>query len=350
MKFKINNYKNLAHYDNKELLENAMAKGVINLFNASPAMITTPNLNTPIEGYLAYVKPKHVQILTAIRAADKIAQPERNGTWKDEIVEILTKEYVGKVSSHNETVNGVVFSSVNNSFEIRGNYKFDTAFQIGLKEEMTAGAFKTSASDDKMNACMEALAIERNKIFFNGKAEKGLKEPVEGLLNAKGSPDYISVNAGTKGSTFFDDKTGEEIYKDINNAIQFVYTQSNGNAIDSVESGKKIKLIISLNKLQYLNTYNTLGNRTAIEMLQATYNNKIEVIPAPQLIGANNGFDVFYIVIDGNQASTLINSYSEMALFSPLYVNKFIKEQQMTASMSGAILQLPIMEGRFTNI
>lgn len=351
VKIKVNNEKSIAHSDNKELLARVSNKGIIvadtKVMNAG-TMITTPNIQAPF-GSLAYIRPKAVEVLTAPRVADKLAAPQKNGKWGDELVNIKVKEYKGSTSPDDGLSSDGLQSKTNYTNEVRGVYYYMSSWMSNDRAEATVGAFAENYRADQAESAMRSLAIDRNNFFFNGVALKGNTTPIYGLLNDPNLGAYEAVPS-EGGNTDWTGKTPEAIANDITTAYAKLNTQSAGLVSEGVESGRgKLILAVAPTSVTMLNRANTYG-KTARAMLDETYGDRLEIISVPQFTNADSSSDVFYLIYREDGFETLLNSYVEMARVYPLFVKDSIVSQKISAATSGCIVQYPMFIVRYNGL
>ena len=348
MKIKVNNEKSLASAENKELLAKVQNKGIVTVDgrsqNALPAMITSPNLNAPL-GALTYIRPKAVEVLTAPRVADRLARASKNGSWGDELVNIKVKEFTGTTSPDDGLSSDVFQVKTNYDNVVRGIYYYATGWLSTDRAEASAGGFAENYRADQADGAMRTLAIDRNKFFFEGVSEKGLAAPIYGLLNDPALSAYNAISGGV-----WSGKQPEAIANDITAAYADLNTKSAGLVGEGVESGRgKLKLAVASEAFPHLNRANTYG-KTANDILQATYGDRLEIVAVPQFSNANSGADVFYLIYEEAGYETIINSYVEMARAYPLFVKDSVVSQKISAATSGCVVQYPMFVTRYSGI
>ncbi|MBR2771619.1 MAG: DUF2184 domain-containing protein [Bacteroidales bacterium] len=341
MEFKTNNAKSIVHSSNAELMRYARARGIIGVGvnNAAP-MITTPNINV-IAGALQYIRPGAIKTLTAPRVSDKIARAEKNGKWGDRAIVIKTKEFTGKTSPDDGMTSDGLQVKTNYNYVTRGAYYYTTGWLATDLQEATTDGIQENYRADQANGAMETLAIDRNKFFFNGVATASNDLPIYGFLNEPSLTAYATVKQNVGGtSTYWADKTPEEIYNDIVDAINQLYIQSNGVVEDQLENGK-IKIAVASGSWGNVDRANSFG-LTARAKLKETYGDKVEIVAVPQLNSADSNSDCFYVIFDmEGEHSTLINSYIEMARAYPLFTKDSVVSQKISAATSGCVVQYP---------
>lgn len=344
MKFKVNNALSVGHASNAEFYRAMNEKGVLRVSNEA---VTTPNIQLPA-GALMYIRPKAVEVLTAPEAADKIAAPQKNGNWGDEIVNIKVKEYLGHTSPDDVEDDDGLLSGVNYSNVQRGVYYYRSGWRVNDREEATVGALQENARANKVEAAMRALRIDRNLFFLKGVSFKGLSAPIYGYLNDPSLSAYITVAAGASGDTEWSEKTPEEISNDITDAWAQLNTQSNGLAAEMLSKGKRLKLFLSPASEALFKRVNGYG-LSAYKAVNENYPG-IEVVAVPQMAGANSGANVFYLSIDTDGNDTVLNSYVEMARAYPIFQKDGVLSQKISAATSGGVVQYPMFVVRYTGI
>lgn len=350
VKFKVNNSVSIAHASNRDFLKAMMAKGIVSVDNASPAsLISTPNLNLPL-GALNYIRPQAIEVLTAPRVADEIATPQKNGSWGDESVTIKLKEYTGMTSPDDGLTSDGLQQKTNYQNILRGVYYYMTGWLSTDRAEATASAGAENYRADQAEGAMRTMAIDRNKFFFSGVSVKGSTAPVYGLLNDTSLGAYATVasNAGST-STYWVNKTPEEIYNDVVTAVNALYTKSNGIVQDELANGELI-LAVATGSLGNLDRANSYG-LTARAKLKETYGDKLKIVAVPQFNYADSSSDVFYLIFNmGGGIPTIINSYVEMAKAYPIYQKDSVVSQKISGATSGCIVQYPWAVVRYNGI
>ncbi len=345
-KLKVSNNKSLYHSDNKDYLNYMMNKQVIAVDNSAPSMVSTPNINLPF-GALQYIRPEAIQVLTAPKTADMIATPSQNGKFGDEAVVIKIKELLGTTSEDDGSAGDGINASVNYSTETRGVYYYRADWRVNDKDEVKiSSGINENYRADQVNAAMEALAITRNKVFFNGVKEKKNAFAVHGLLNDPKLEAYKAVksNGAADPKTFWTDKTPEQMYNDIVDALTALNDKSQG----LVEDGGKLILATSPTAISCLNRTNQYG-LNAMKLLKDTYGDRIQIVSCPQMTNADSNSDVFYLIYEGVMP-TVINSYVEMARAYPVFVQSSETSQKISAAISGCIVQYPVFIVRYNGI
>lgn len=350
-KFKVNNSVSIAHVSNRDFYNAMKAKGIISVDNAAPApYISTPNINVPL-GALNYIRPEAIEVLVAPRVSDKLASPQKNGTWGDNSVTIKLKEYTGKTSPDDGLTSDGLQQKTNYSTVMRGVYYYMTGWLSTDREEAAAGGFSENYRADQAEGAMRTMAIERNSFFFSGVAVKGDTLPIYGLLNEPNLTAYQTVanNGETSPSTYWADKTPEQIANDVVSGVNQLYVQSNGIVEDELANGKII-LAVATGSLGQLDRTNMYG-KSARAMLKETYGDRMEIVAVPQFNNADSNSDVFYIIFDlGDRTPSILNSYVEMAKAYPIFQKDSVVSQKISGATSGCIVQYPWAIVRYNGI
>lgn len=300
----------------------------------NPAAVTGPALQ-----FLQTFLTGQVQVVTAARKADQLFGVTTVGSWEDEelIQEIM--ELVGVAQPYTDHGN-VPLSSWNLSYERRGVVRFEEGFQVGELEGLRSGRIGVNSSDAKRQAAALALEISRNRVAFFGYGNMTTR-PVYGVLNDPNLPAYVTVAAGTGGTTW-DKKTRNEIVKDLQTALAALRIQSK-EVVDPTST--PIKLVIASDKVEYLSTPTESGaasGETARDWLQKNYPN-VSVESCVEFNDANGGADVFYMYAEtvadsGTDGGSVIEQLVETR-FRALGVdtsNKLVTED-FTNATSGII-------------
>jgi hypothetical protein len=270
--------------------------------DAAVAGITTPTVTTPIQ-FLQHWLPNVVEVVTAAKEIDAIAGRTMAGNWYDEEIVMQVLERTGQAVPYGDHTN-IPLSSWNLNYETRDIVRFEEGIQVGVLEEMRAGAMNISSQTRKREAAAESLAIELNNIGFFGYNEGNNK--TYGFLNDPNLPAYTTVatnGAGTP-STKWKDKTYAQITNDLRTAFAALRTQS-GNLFKPERDAAK--LVIAVNCMEYLNVENEFG-KSVYDFLKQNYPN-VTIESAVQLDGANGGANVFYLFAESINGNPVLNQY-----------------------------------------
>ncbi|MBJ8796712.1 DUF2184 domain-containing protein [Citrobacter freundii] len=305
--------------------------------------------NSPYMQFLQAWLPGQVQVITAARKADELMGVVTAGAWEDEevIQEIL--ELVGVAQPYTDYGN-IPLSSWNLTYEKRGVVRFEEGLQVGELEGLRSGRIGINASETKRNAASLALEISRNRVAFFGYATHPDTRPIYGYLNDPNLPAYITVSAGTGGTTW-DKKTYAEIVRDLLTGLAALRVQSK-EVIDPTAT--PIILAVASEKVDYLSTPNDLGE-TPYDWLRENYPN-VTVKSAIELDDANGGADVFYLYAEtvgdsGTDGGGVIDQIVP-SRFRALGVDTSCKlvTEDFTNATSGALVKRPFAVYRASGI
>ena len=178
---------------------------------------------TPVQFLQAFL-PGFVRAAFAPRKIDELVGIATVGNWHDEEVVQGRLETMGDAVPYGDSSN-VPLSSWNAGFERRTIVRFEKGMKVGRLESARAGAMRLDSAAEKRTAAQMALDIARNQLGFVG--YNGGNNRTYGLLNDPALPAYVSVAAGTGGTTWAT-KTYLEITADIRKAFYDLQVQSNG--------------------------------------------------------------------------------------------------------------------------
>ena len=303
--------------------------------------ITTPTVTTPIQ-FLQHWLPNVVEVVTAAKEIDAIAGRTMAGDWYDEEIVMQVLERTGQAVPYGDHTN-IPQSSWNLNYETRDIVRFEEGIQVGVLEEMRAGAMNISSQTRKREAAAESLAIELNNIGFFGYNEGNNK--TYGFLNDPNLPAYTTVAAGTSGTTWAS-KTYAEIVSDFRTAFSALRVQS-GNLFKPERDAAK--LAISVACMEYLNVENEFG-KSVYDFLKQNYPN-VTIESAVQLDGANGGANVFYLFAETINGNAVLNQYVQdvFRLVGTEKRAKVFVEDYSNAS-AGILVSQPIGVVRYSGI
>jgi hypothetical protein len=226
------------------------------------------------------------------------------------------KEYTGKTTADDDLADNGIEAKTNYSNVLRGVYYYTTHWKATDIEEATVGTFQdTSYRDSQINAAMRTLAIDRNKFFFRGVDYKGLETPIYGLLNNPNLRPYITVsdNGAQVPSTYWKDKTPEQIKNDIVAAYQTLIDQSNSLVNEELPTGKLILAIAggSIGQLSKVNQYGL----TAKSLLKEEFGDKLEILTIPEFNNADSNRSFISMLSKRDEVSSSLKFFIILFLF-----------------------------------
>lgn len=246
--------------------------------------LTGASVATPVQ-FLQNWLPGFVRVLTAARRIDTLTGISTVGSWEDEEVVQGVLEPVGTAVPYTDTGN-VSLASWNVNYERRTVVAFESGMSVGLMEEARTARARISTAAEKRTSAALSLDITRNLVGFYGYNNGSNR--TYGFLNDPALPAYVSVPAGTGGTTW-DTKTFLEITGDIRMALARLRVQSQDN-IDP--KAAEITLALPTSKVDYLSVTSQYGNSVQ-QWINENYP-RLRVVSAPELDGANGGADVAY--------------------------------------------------------
>ena len=310
--------------------------------DADIAGITTPTASTPIQ-FLQHWLPDVVEVVTAAREIDAIVGRTVAGRWEDEEIVQRVLERTGQARPYGDHAD-IPLSSWNINFEARDVVRFEEGIQVGVLEELRAGAMNVSSQSEKRAAAAESLAIELNNVGFFGYNASTNK--TYGLLNDPNLPAYTTVATGAGGYTTWSTKTYDEICTDIKTAFAALRTKS-GNLFKPERDAAVLAIAVA--DMEYLNTQNAYGI-TVYDYIKKNYpNTRIE--SAVQLDGANGGANVFYLIADKINGGRVIDQVVQdvFRLVGTEKKSKVFLEDYSNAT-AGVLVKQPIGVVRYSGI
>lgn len=272
-------------FDEKALKEMQSFYGM----DAAVAGVTTPTVTTPIQ-FLQYWIPNFIEVVTAAREIEAIAGLDIMGNWHDESVVQGILEKTGQAVPYGDHTD-IPQASWNTNYEIRDIVRFEEGIQVGILEELRAGAMNVSSQTQKRAAAASSLDIELNNVGFFGYNTGSNK--TYGFLNDPNLPAYVSAATGAGGYTTWATKTYAEITADIRTAFAALRTKSGNLFKPEIDAAK---LVLPVAVAEYLNVENQFG-KTVQDFIKQNYPNTT-IVSAVQLDGANGGANVFYLMAE----------------------------------------------------
>jgi hypothetical protein len=195
--------------------------------DAQPALISTPNAGIPAF-FTQLVDPEVVRILQAPNKGSEILGEQKKGTWVDQTIFIPVVENVGEVSSYGD-YNTVGRSDVNENWEQRQAYLFQTIIEYGDLEVERAGAAKLELVSEKQQSATKTLDKFLDLTYHNGIS--GLLN--YGILNDPSLPAALTPSTKQAGGVKWVaagvvNATAEEIYVDFQSLFNQLATVSQG--------------------------------------------------------------------------------------------------------------------------
>jgi hypothetical protein len=254
------------------------------------ALITTANTTVPVE-LTAYIDPRVVEILTAVRNARALFSEVQKGDWTTTYDKWAVEELTGASQPYTDYANGTT-SGVNYDWMSREQYVYQTTITYGDKELDVSARAKIDLASRKQTAAARTLDIDSNKFALLGVAGKA----IYGVLNDPNLPSSTAV------STAWASVNAEGIYNDINTKLFSPLTTASGGHITY---DTPLKLAVSPAMNSFMGKTNSYG-KTVGEMLKAQFAN-LEIVIIPELASMAAGDTIFLIApeLDGSPSAEL---------------------------------------------
>ena len=254
------------------------------------ALITTANTTVPVE-LTAYIDPRIIEIMTAVRNARALLPEVQKGDWTTTYDKWGVEEMTGASQPYTDYANGVT-SGVNYDWMSREQYVFQTTITYGDKELDVSARAKIDLASRKQLAAATTLDIDSNKFALLGVAGKA----IYGILNDPNLPASETI------STVWASQTAEGIYNDINTKLFAKLATASGGHITY---DTPLKLAVSPNVSSFLGKTNSYG-KTVMEMLKAVFK-ALDVVIIPELASMTSGDTMFLIApeLDGMPSGEL---------------------------------------------
>ena len=301
------------------------------------SLLTSPNTTIPAE-LLAFFDPKAIEILMAKRSATEIFNEVKKGDRTTPFAKFRMVENTGYTQPYSDySDNGK--SDVNYNFPVRENYLMETVIKYGdLETEESAKARISLVSDKQRSAAMN-IAIDTNKIYFNGVANLANY----GILNQPNLPSAIVAATGAGGSALWANKTGGEIYNDIVAMMSDIASRTEGN----VDQLTRYKLIVGPARNAALNKLNHMENETVYALIKRNFPN-LDVVVAPEYDDSTAKVQLIAMDIDGQATGECAFSEKFIAGRVVPYLSHFA--QKFMAGVYGTIIYRPVLVSTMTGM
>ena len=233
-----------------------------------------------------------------------------------------------------------LLAAMNVNFNQTGHYRFSTKYHYANLEAEQIGAAKINYADMLISASSEAIAVELNRVAFNGYIDNSSNKFIcYGLLN---NPDLNGYETFGKA---FSQMTWQEVMGEFAKAVGLLVTQTGNN----INGQSKIRCVISATLFTRLQALYTDLGISVYETLLKTYP-KMEFVSAIELDKAESGKDVVYFIgesLVGGIAESTKFGYSEIALMGNVVQTDYGYSQAMSAGTCGALIYKPSHIVRF---
>ena len=315
-------------------------KGFFNSrFADAQPTFTANNIGMPA-GILSTLSPQVIENILAYRTGDEaLGKREKLLDWKADSYYIPMVEREGQTTPYSD-YGSPLLAGMNVNFNQTGHYRFSTKYHYANLEAEQIGAAKINYADMLISASSEAIAVELNRVAFNGYFDNTSKKFLcYGLLNNPELENYQTF------SKQFSQMTWQEVMGEFAKAVGLLVTQTGNN----INGQSKIRCVISATLFTRLQALYTDLGISVYETLLKTYP-KMEFVSAIELDKAESDKDVVYFIgesLVGGIAESTKFGYSEIALMGNVVQTDYGYSQAMSAGTCGALIYKPSHIVRF---
>lgn len=314
-------------------------KGIFNRFADAQPTFTGNNIGLPA-GILSALSPQVIENILAYRTGDEaLGKREKLLDWKDDIYYTPLVERTGQTTPYSD-YGMPLLAGMNINFNQTGHYRFSTKYHYANLEAEQISSARVNYNDMLVSAATEAIAVELNRVAFNGYIDNSSTKFIcYGLLN---NPDLHSYQTFPKA---FNTMSWQEIMAEFAKAIQKLVEQTGSN----INGQSKIRVVISASMFATLQSVYTDLGISVYETIQRTYPN-MYFVSAIELDKAEGDKDVVYFIgesYSGGIAETTKLGYSELALMGNVVQSDYGYSQAMSAGTCGALVYKPAFIVRF---
>lgn len=311
-------------------------------FNDAQGTITANNIGMPA-GILTQLSSQIVENVLAYRTGDEVLKTrEKLVDWEDTEYVLPFAEMTGKTTPYGDYAQPKV-TGANVNYNKYGHYRFSTKYLYGELEASQYSKAKINYPQMVLNAGTEAIAVEMNRVAFNGYIENTSGSWLcYGLLNEPSLSNYVA-SAKT-----FKDMTEDEIMVFFANAIEALQIQTGNN----INGDSTIRVPIAASSYTQLRAKRTSLGISVLKMLEETYPN-MYFVSAIELNEAETGDNVIYFIGEsqvGGLADTTKFGYSEISKMGNVIQGDYSYSQAMSAGTVGAIVYKPFMIIRYSGV
>jgi hypothetical protein len=315
-------------------------------FDAQPSLVTLPNASIPAF-FTQLVDPEAVRILQTPNKGSEILGEQKKGTWVDQTIFIPVIENTGEVATYGD-FNTMGRSDVNENWEQRQSYLFQTIIEYGDLEVERAGAAKLELVSEKQQSASKTLDKFLDLTYHFG--IKGLQN--YGILNAPGI--HAAVGPTLKANPSGNSKwvTGNsvtalasEIYADFQTLFNILTTNSQGY----ITAESAMKLVYPNQVAGALTAVNDFGI-TIKAFIKESFPN-IEYVSDPRYHSDVNGVNTVQLIakeFDGK--STGYCGFNEKSRDHALVRSLSSYAQKKTGGTWGAIIRYPLAIATMTGV
>lgn len=303
--------------------------------DAQPALLTTPNAGVPT-WFTTFVDPEQVRILQTPNKGAEILGERQLGTWTDQTVYISVIENTGFVNTYGDFNAGGV-SDVNQDWEQRQEYKFQTGIEYGDLEVERAGLARLNLVAEKQMSATKTLDKFMDLTYHVGVAglqnygilnDPGLSAPINPTTKAGGNANRW-IASGTINAT------AAEIYADI----QAMFNPLSSNSGGRITTDSKFKLVYPNNVAGAFTAVNSFGI-TIKAFIKESFPNVEYVVDPRYATAAGNVVQLIATEYDGNSTGFCAFN-NKMREYTPIRAASSWS-QKRAAGTWGCVVKYPL--------
>lgn len=294
------------------------------------ALITTPNTTVPAE-LLAFIDPMVIEILTAPRNAREIFPEMKKGDWMTPYAKWRMDEFTGTTQPYSDYANGTT-SGVNSEWAVRQQYVFQTSVTYGDLEVAMSSVAKINLASAKQRAAATQLDIDSNKFALLGVAGR----EVYGILNDPNLPEAVTAApVGTGSSTYWADKTTQQIFNDI----RALYAELANNSKGLISPTSPMKLCLSPAMSVYLG--NATDFNVTVQDMVSKFMPNCKIVIVPELSSVTAGETALLVADEVNGQPVGYIGYGEKMRAGRIIPDMSSFRQKFVASTYGGVVLQP---------
>ncbi len=319
----------------KDYLPDEFRRDFALALDAQPTLVTNPNGGIP-SFFTQFVDPDLIRVMQVPNKGATIIGEEKKGTWVDQTAWFPMIENTGEVSSYGDfNENGR--SDVNEQFESRQSYLFQTVIEYGDLEVDRAGAARLNLVAEKQMSAAKTLDKFLDYTYHFGVA--GLSN--YGLLNDPALSAALTPTTKTGGGTRWVSTGGQinaaanEVYADF----QILFNQLTSTTFGGIDADTPMVLVTPNNVNAALTATNQFGITVRAYIKEsfpnidyvtdpryATASGNVVQLIAKSFEGNQTGYCAFNEKMRDHQVLRAISSY----------------RQKRTSGSWGAIIRYPL--------
>lgn len=302
--------------------------------DAQPTLVTNPSAGIP-SWFTQYADPAVIRVLQAPNVGAQIIGEQRRGSWTDQTAWFQMIENTGEVSSYGDyNANGV--SDINEQWESRQSYLFQTHVQYGDLEVERAGLARLNMVSEKNIAAAKTLDKFLDYTYHFGVS--GLA--CYGILNDPSlSPAMTPTTKAAGGTKWVTNgqltATAQEAYSDFQMLYQALATAT----FNAIDENANFTLVIPNSVSVVLTAVNQFGI-TFTKYLRESFPN-VRIIKAPRYSTAA-GNVVMLIAGEVNGQDVGYCAFNEKQRDHRLIADTSSFKQKKTSGTWGAIIRTPL--------